>query len=67
MTIYMTAFDPSTKQCTTTSIDSGFENFEDVIATMGVNYIEKTPRYIVYEGLTYSDFLFRIDPTLNNE
>jgi len=49
MTIYLTPFDPDTKECLAHSADSGFSTLQEVRAAMGES-IRETPSYAVYPG-----------------
>jgi hypothetical protein len=47
-TIYATQFDPVNRACIGPSVDSGFKSIDDVIKTMGENYISANPMFVIY-------------------
>jgi len=65
MTIYVTAFKNSTKQCSGPSTDSGFNSLDNVIATMGEPDVPPFERMLIYgseeDQVVFSDFIFCID------
>lgn len=59
--IYMTLSIPDAL-----SVDSGFESLDQVLFTLGMPTGTLTPRMAIYEGVTFSDFAFRLDaPVIN--
>lgn len=54
-TIYVTPFDPATKQTTGDSVDSGFESLEDVELING-EPLTRGKRTLTYEGTFYSNY-----------
>lgn len=65
MTIYVTPFKNSTKECSGPSTDSGFESIDAVIEAMGDNFVHRGPAMVIYgEGedrVVFSKIIFRID------
>ena len=68
--IYATQFNGETKQCTSTSENSGFMSIEQVVELMGDEYVSRGPRVVIYgdgvERVAYSDFKFHVDTTGNS-
>lgn len=58
MTIYATAFNTENKSMDGHSADSGFKTLNEVLSTMGDDYIKETKRMIIYTGIVFSDFPF---------
>lgn len=65
--IYVTPFKPGELPIAiAASIDSGFVSIEQVIESLGTDYISKTPKLVIYgndvERVAFSDgFTFHID------
>lgn len=55
MTIYVTLFDPETKQPTANSEPSGFDTLDDVAAILG-EPIVRGKRTLTYAGSFYSNY-----------
>lgn len=71
MTIFVTPFTASDKQCTGPSVDSGFPDIAGVVATMGDSQIMQSERMVVYgddeNRVVFSrDVIFRVDGANNN-
>ena len=47
MTIFVTPFDPKTRQCQSVSTDSGFNSLEQVVEMMG-EPIKQTEAFLIY-------------------
>lgn len=62
MTIYMTQYDPATKQCTAPSVDSGMATLDDVLLVMG-EPVRAGRRVHTYADVAFSDFPLRLEPT----
>jgi len=58
--IYMTPFDPATKECTGGSEDSGFQTIADAVAVMG-DPIRRGLSLAIYPGVVFSRVMFSID------
>ena len=56
MTIYITHFDPTTKQVTTPGAPSGFPDLDTVVALMGPP-LRRGKRSVTYESLFFTDYL----------
>ena len=65
MTIYATPFRASDKQTTGPSVDSGFESINQVVETMGSDFIKRFPSLVIYgpgeDRIVFSYLIFRID------
>ena len=59
--IYMTQFDPATKQCTAPSVDSGMATLDDVLLVMG-EPVRAGRRVHTYADVAFSDFPLRLEP-----
>lgn len=60
MTIYLTPFDPTTKQCTGPSVDSGMVSLDEVVLMMGPP--EHPGRRVhTYADVAFSDFVLRLE------
>ena len=58
--IYITPFDPLTKEATDASTDSGFDSLATVEAVMGTP-LHHGKRWATYpDGVAFSDFPFRL-------
>jgi hypothetical protein len=55
VTIYVTTFDPNTKQVTACATDSGFESIEQVVEFMGPP-LAHGKRTATYRTMFYSDY-----------
>jgi len=65
MTIYATPYNPTTKETTGPSKDSGFESLDQVADMMGPP-THRSPRWLAYvtgddQAIAYSEFVFCID------
>ena len=58
--IYATPFDPVTLEALGQSTNSGFESLEQVKEMLGPPNTDNK-RSLIYDGIAYSDFAFRID------
>lgn len=58
MTIYLTPFDPKTKQCTAPSEDAGFESVAEAVEMFGPGHLTLSKRLAVYEDFAISDYVF---------
>ena len=58
--IYATQYDVATLQCTSVSIDAGFNTIGEVL-TMLSNAKQVTPRVLLCDGVVFSDFKYCID------
>jgi hypothetical protein len=62
MTIYMTPFDPATKQCTGPSVATAWASTADVVAVFGANHLSCSARTLVYADLAFTDYVLRVEP-----
>lgn len=65
MTIYATPYNPTTKEATGPSTDSGFESLDQVVCMIGVP-THRSPRWLSYitgddQAVAYSTFPFRLE------
>lgn len=60
--IYLTTFDPETKQPTAPSVDSGFELMADALAVFGPDWISSTERTTIYRDFALTDWVVRAEP-----
>lgn len=60
--IYMTPFDPATKQCTGPSVPAGIGTMSEVVLLFGGNYQTHSARCTVYETLAFTDYVLRSEP-----
>ena len=58
--IYLTPFDPVTRQCTGPSVDSGMASLNEVVLLMG-EPVRPGRRMHTYADVAFSDFPLRID------
>jgi hypothetical protein len=64
MTIYLTPFDPATKQCTAPSEDSGFATVDEAVEMFGPGHLTLSARLAVYEDFAVSDYVFLDAPVI---
>lgn len=64
-TIYATSFDNDTKEIHGYSVDSNMKSFNEVINLIGDNTIKKTSKMIIYPGIVFSDFPFKLEASKN--
>lgn len=58
--IYLTAYDPETREAVADSVDSGFGSLDAVVESMGPPK-SRGRRYLTYpDGVAFSDFPFRL-------
>lgn len=58
MTIYITTFDPETKDAEGPSTDSGFASISEVLEIMGADWVSCSARLVIYPGVAFSDYRF---------
>lgn len=65
MTIYVTPFKNSTKQCSGPSTDSGFDSIDAVVEALGDNFVYRGKAQVIYgdgeDRVIFSKIIFRID------
>lgn len=59
--IYATPYNPTTRQCTTSSVKTGFETLEEVVAAVP-EPVGCYQAMIVYDGVIFTRFPWRIEP-----
>lgn len=62
MTIYLTPYDPETKQTTGPSEDCGLPDLESAAELFGTEWLRRAPRLLTYRDFTVSDFVLRLEP-----
>lgn len=62
MTIYLTPYDPETKQTTGPSEDCGLEDLSAAVELFGGEWVNWHPRCITYPEFAVSDFVIRSEP-----
>ena len=67
--IYATPFEGSgyEMQCTGPSVDSGFKSLEEVKIVMGPACVHDHPRIVMCDQVAFSDFIFCVDESGNND
>lgn len=55
--IYMTQFDPETKQCTGPSVPCGADNMEVAKMIFGPAWLTCSKRTVVYERIALTDYI----------
>jgi len=58
MTIFITTFDPDTKDPLSPSLDSGFASLAEVVEVMGAGWLSCSARLVIYPGVAFSDYRF---------
>lgn len=62
MTIYVTPFDPITKDSTGPSEDCGLPDLDSAAEMFGPDWVRRNPRLITYADFVVSDFNLRTEP-----
>lgn len=60
--IYMTQFDPATKQCTAASVPTAFACLADVATAFGAGWVSCSKRTLIYADLAFTDYVLRVEP-----
>ncbi len=61
MIIYATSFNKDDKEIIDLSVDSSFKSISNVVNAIGDKYIKLTKRMVIYDGVVFSDFPFKLD------
>lgn len=61
MTVYSTPFDPATKLATAPSIPTAWRDLDEAVAVNGPDYLSASPRVVVYPGVAFSTFPFKLE------